>query len=105
MDENTPVQTEIEELADADPMAALLADKPHKHRDVAEFTMSQLNKPGRTERSEREKELNMPGRVIRRDLSLQRKFLTQRFYPNPGVQEAARRRRQLGLETPQDSAE
>lgn len=90
------VSEEVQELAQLDPIAALLSNIPHKSRSLAESFLASMQDPDsrqRMERSEAEIARNLPPRVIRRDLREQRKFLMGRFWPTNGKREVERRLR------------
>ena len=88
--------TVINELADTDPVAAALANRPHKFRHLAEAALAHAKDPFRRfERSDRERELNLPGRWIVRDMREIRRFLSNRCYTDEGVRESERRLRQM----------
>lgn len=93
-----PTTEEIQELIQADPIAALLSGVPHKLRALADQVLAELEKPSvRTDRSPREISLGLRGRRVSRDMSSQIKFLSGRFVKSNGAREVARRQRQIAL--------
>lgn len=73
---------ELLELAQADPVAAVMAGMPHRLRNLVEFTMRELKSPSvRYEHSDAEKRAGLPARAIKRDIKHHVKFLRSNFYP------------------------
>ena len=90
-----PNSEEINTLAQTDPMAALMANIPHKSRHIAESALREISNPTkRHERSDAEIARGLPGRTITRDIKAHIKFLKGRFYPENGPREVERRLRQ-----------
>lgn len=90
-----PGKLEIDQLAKTDPMAALMANIPHKSRHIAESALREISNPSkRHERSDAEIARGLPGRTITRDIKTHIKFLRARFYPENGEREVTRRLRQ-----------
>lgn len=91
-----PISAEMMELATLDPFAALIADVPHKSRDLAEFVVAEMKEPSvRQVRSDAEVKRNLQGRVIRRDIKQYIKFLSSKFYPAQSEREMARNRKRI----------
>lgn len=88
-------------IAELDPMAALLANLPHKARHIAEMVIEDSKDPKtRTERTEAEVAAGLPGRVIQRSMKEQMRFLRGRFeQPGSGKREQSRRLRQAERRT------